>query len=114
MNEPIELSKADVGKLQDAWHYATLILDRSNSTFDGDREYPEGIRGQMKAYEQLLKKIDQMAGDNDTWQLVKAKWWTPADWFWVHRYTEEVMGAIKHAAKRFGVDLRTAQAPEAR
>jgi hypothetical protein len=111
-NTSIELSLADAGKLQDAWHYATLILDRHSSTFDGDCEYPEGIRGQMKAYEHLLEKIDQMAADNETWQLVKTQWWTPADWFWLHRCTEEAMEAIKQAARKLGVDPRTGEAPE--
>jgi hypothetical protein len=108
----VELHAADAGKLQDAWHYATLILHRSDSSFDGSRGYPAGIRGQMKAYEDLLGKIDEMAADNDTWQLVKTNWWEPSDWYWMNRFTEEMMGAINRAAAKLGIDARTGCKPE--
>jgi hypothetical protein len=106
----IELNKADDGKLQDAWHYATLILDRPESTFDGDyHEFPEGIRGQMLAYERLLATIDSMTEDSATWELVKTEWWTPATFDQVVENSERAMEAIEAAAKRLGIDARTCQ-----
>ena len=47
--------------LQDMWHYAALInppSDRRISTFEGDRENA-GLIGKCKAYETLLRKIDE-------------------------------------------------------
>jgi len=105
----IILSKADAGKIQDAWHYATLIIHRENSTFNGDREYPEGIRGQLLAYEHLLVKIDEMAADNETWQLVKSQWWKPETVFDVLCNAGELLSVINETATQLGIEARTGE-----
>jgi hypothetical protein len=105
----VSLTNADAGKLQDAYHYAMLILNRSQSTFDGCREYPEGIRGQVKAYEHLLNSIDSMTADNETWQLVKSTWWHPLTWQDLVENTRSAQASINYAASRLGIEARTGE-----
>lgn len=108
----LTLTNADAYQLQDAWHYATLITDRGNSTFDGDREFPVGIRGQMVAYEYLLDKIDDMTANNETWQLIQHNWCYPTSFGFVRINAHKALIAINAAAKRLGIDARTACKPE--
>lgn len=53
--------------LQDMWHYAALIKppsDGRESTFVGDRSYA-GLIGKLKAFETLLRKVDQLSAIED-------------------------------------------------
>lgn len=108
----ITLTNASAGVLQDAWHYAQLILNRDESTFNGDRYYAHGIRGQMKAYEDLLSKLDHMTADNESWQLVRSQWWEPATFDQMVRNTRMAFDSINAAAARLGIDARTGEKPE--
>lgn len=103
----VSLNRADAYKLQDAWHYAMMIIKRGDSGFDGDREFEEGIRGQMTAYERLLGVIDAMTEDNETWELVKAQWFKPATFADVQSYAAQAMAAINASAGKLGIDART-------
>jgi hypothetical protein len=109
MNIKLTLSKANAGILQDAWHYAMMVVNRGESTFDGDREYPEGIRGQMIAYEKLLGSLDKMCDSHETWQLVKSEWFKPSTFADVERNAVAAVMAIGEAAKRLGVEARTGE-----
>jgi len=89
-----------------------LILRRQDSTFDGDRSFPCGIRGQMRAYESLLQKLDHMTADNETWELVRSSWWEPETFEQVVQNTRAAFDAITQAAEKLGIDARTGEKPE--
>lgn len=108
----LTLNNASAGPLQDAWHYSMLILKRGESTFDGDRSFPCGIRGQLRAYESLLAKLDHMTADNETWELVRSQWWEPDTFAQMFENTMMAFAAINEAAARLGIDARTGEKPE--
>lgn len=112
MKNKLTLSKAHAGNLQDAWHYAMLIIDRGQSTFDGCREYPEGLIGQVRAYENLLSIIETMVADDETHELVDAgwnKWVRPATFQSMVEATRFLLAAINAKASELGIDARTGE-----
>lgn len=106
------LTNASPAVLQDAWHYAMMLVKRSDSTFDGDRAFPTGIRGQVKAYEELLEKLDHMTADNETWELVRSQWWQPESFEQMLSNARMALDAINEAAARLGIEARTGEKPE--
>lgn len=105
----LSLSLADAGQLQDAWHYATLICHRKDSTFDGVREFVEGIRGQVRAYEMLIAIVDRMSADNETWQIVKGQYAHPQNWDQVATFATCLLRDIEERGIELGVDARTGE-----
>lgn len=108
----LTLSKADAGKLQDAWHYAMVLIKREDSTFCDDREYPMGIRGEVRAYESLLSVMDQMADDNETWQFVRSQWWEPTTYEGMIANAAAALQVIEIVASDLGLDARIGTAME--
>ena len=105
----LTLSRADAGTLQDAWHYAMMLIDRGESTFDGSYDYPRGIRGQMVAYDNLLGVIDKMSADDETWELVRTEWWCAPTFEAIIAAAREALDSINAAAIRLGIDARTGE-----
>ena len=99
---------ANAGHLQDAWHYGMLIIDRAQSTFEGDySDYPEGIRGQVKAYEDLVFKMNSILEDSPTWTAVRRDYYYPKTFAEMLENTERLLFAVDARAKELGISART-------
>lgn len=109
MKTELSLKLAHVGTLQDAWHYATLILERDQSGFDGDRNYTEGILGQIRAYEQLVHKLDEMSGPETDWEMVECQFRYPKTTDEIWENARHGLASINSAAFRLGIEARTGE-----
>jgi hypothetical protein len=125
MKSKLTLTNADAGKLQDAWHYATLIISRGDSAFDGDRSYPTGIRGQLLAYDNLVdqlgrmhdnlveKHLGRMTTTADGFSVLNSdRWQNPATLATMKANARFALVAINAAAAALGIEARTGEKPE--
>lgn len=104
MKNELSLSRADGGMIQDAWHYAKYITNRSESTFDGSRKFPAGLIGQVRAYERLLDLVDKATANNETFQIIPFQ--HPRTIFSMKQKTHTILASVENAATRLGIEAR--------
>jgi hypothetical protein len=103
----LPLTQADGAMLQDAWHYAMMLVDREESTFAADSEYPPGVRGEMVAYERLLSKLDDLGRWDEEWDNNRNLWYSAGKYEQIVTNAKCALDSINAAADRLGICART-------